>query len=195
MVKLIETFFFVQTLDELPLDAETVEKGYSFGADPTGLPRIHGLPTSSMYSTSSSSDSYSASPKNPKSRKSSHSGELQPPFYGNADSNGSGRSYMPGLYPTVDAWGIWICCVLVHVLLTITRHIFIWLPCPTLEMVGIRPARAGSSGSRHFLLTSFVQSQILVLLSSLYISVLFLQYYIGFNFIVYKGRKRITGSL
>nr|POE45021.1 dynamin-related protein 3a [Quercus suber] len=92
-----------RTLDELPLDAETVEKGYSFGADPTGLPRIHGLPTSSMYSTSSSGDSYSASPKNPKSRKSSHSGELQPPFYGNADSNGSGRSYMPGLYPTVDA--------------------------------------------------------------------------------------------
>ncbi|KAL4614969.1 hypothetical protein ACB092_07G090900 [Castanea dentata] len=91
-----------RTLDELPLDAETVEKGYSFGADPTGLPRIHGLPTSSMYSTSSSGDSYSASPKNPKSRKSSHSGELQQPFYGNADSNGSGRSYMPGLYPTVD---------------------------------------------------------------------------------------------
>lgn len=85
--------------------------------------------------------------------------------------------------------------VLVHILLAITRHIFIWLPCPTLEMVGIRPARAGSSGSWHFLLTRCVQSQILVLLSSLYLSVLFLQYYIGFNFIVYKGRKRITGSL
>ncbi|GMY38968.1 dynamin-related protein 3A-like [Fagus crenata] len=92
-----------RTLDELPLDAETVEKGYSLGADPTGLPKIHGLPTSSLYSTGSSSDSYSASPNNPKSRKSSHSGELQPPFYANADSNGSGRSYMQGLYPTVDA--------------------------------------------------------------------------------------------
>ncbi|XP_059445286.1 dynamin-related protein 3A-like isoform X2 [Corylus avellana] len=88
-----------RTLDELPLEAETVEKGYSLGADPTGLPKIHGLPTSSMYSTSSSMDSYSASPKNPKSRK-SHSGELQPPIYSNTDSNG--RIYTPGLYPTVD---------------------------------------------------------------------------------------------
>ncbi|KAL5562698.1 hypothetical protein UlMin_032445 [Ulmus minor] len=84
-----------RTLDELPLEAETVEKGYSLGGDTTGLPKIHGLPTSSMYSTSSSNDSYSASPKNPKSRKSSHSGELHSPFYGIADSNGSGRSYMP----------------------------------------------------------------------------------------------------
>ncbi|GKU97895.1 hypothetical protein SLEP1_g10974 [Rubroshorea leprosula] len=91
-----------RTLDELPLEAETVERGYSLGSDPTGLPRIHGLPTSSMYSTSSgSTDSYTASPKNPKSRKSSHSGELQSP-YANADSNGSGRHYTPGLYPTVD---------------------------------------------------------------------------------------------
>lgn len=84
------------------MEAETVEKGYSLGADPTGLPRIHGLPTSSMYNTSSSNDSYSASPKNPKPRKSSHSGELHSPFYANADSNGSGRMYMPGLYPSVD---------------------------------------------------------------------------------------------
>ncbi|ONH90724.1 hypothetical protein PRUPE_8G071400 [Prunus persica] len=91
-----------RTLDELPLEAETVEKGYSLGADPTGLPKIHGLPTSSMYNTSSSNDSYSASPKNPKPRKSSHSGELHSPFYANADSNGSGRMYMPGLYPSVD---------------------------------------------------------------------------------------------
>jgi len=86
----------------LPLEAETVEKGYSLGGDPTGLPKIHGLPTSSMYSTSSSTDSYTASPKNPKSRKSSHSGELQPPLYSNTDSNGIGRVYTPGLYPTVD---------------------------------------------------------------------------------------------
>ncbi|KAJ8764767.1 hypothetical protein K2173_009167 [Erythroxylum novogranatense] len=89
-----------RTLDELPLEAETVEKGYSFGGDPTGLPRIHGLPTSSMYSTSSgSNDSYSASPKNLRTRKSSNSGELYSHL---ADSNGSGRSYMPGLYPAVE---------------------------------------------------------------------------------------------
>ncbi|XP_061949761.1 dynamin-related protein 3A-like isoform X1 [Populus nigra] len=88
-----------RTLDELPLEAETVERGYSLSSDSTGLPKIHGLPTSTMYS-SGSSDSYTASPKNPKSRKSSHSGELQPHLY--ADSNGSGHAYMPGLYPTVD---------------------------------------------------------------------------------------------
>ncbi|KAJ6366401.1 hypothetical protein OIU77_002895 [Salix suchowensis] len=81
-----------RTLDELPLEAETVERGYSLSSDSTGLPKIHGLPTSTMYS-SGSSDSYSASPKNPKSRKSSHSGELQPHLY--ADSNGSGRASMP----------------------------------------------------------------------------------------------------
>ncbi|EXC32997.1 Dynamin-related protein 3A [Morus notabilis] len=91
-----------RTLDELPLEAESVEKGYSLGGDATGLPKIHGLPTSSMYSTSSSNDSYTASPKNPKSRKSSHSGELHSPFYGVADSNGGGRNYMTGLYPSVD---------------------------------------------------------------------------------------------
>ncbi|XP_060671733.1 dynamin-related protein 3A isoform X2 [Ziziphus jujuba] len=40
-----------RTLDELPLEAETVEKGYNLGvADTTGLPKIHGLPTSSVYS-------------------------------------------------------------------------------------------------------------------------------------------------
>lgn len=92
-----------RTLDELPLEADSVERGYNMGADPTGLPKIHGLPTSSMYATSSgSNDSYTASPKNPKSRKSSHSGELQSHLFSNADSNGSGRMYMPGLYPTVD---------------------------------------------------------------------------------------------
>ncbi|XWS68209.1 hypothetical protein CRYUN_Cryun04dG0071500 [Craigia yunnanensis] len=92
-----------RTLDELPLEAETVERGYNLGSDPTGLPKIHGLPTSSMYSTSSGSNySFAASPKNPKSRKSSHSGELQSHLYANADSNGSGWNYMPGLYPTVD---------------------------------------------------------------------------------------------
>lgn len=72
-------------------------------ADTTGLPKIHGLPTSSMYSTSSgSNDLYTASPKNPKSRKSSHSGELQSHFFANSDSNGSGHPYVSGLYPTID---------------------------------------------------------------------------------------------
>nr|KJB32127.1 hypothetical protein B456_005G226100 [Gossypium raimondii] len=92
-----------RTLDELPLEAETVERGYSLGSDLTGLPKIHGLPTSSMYSTSSgSNDSYAASPKHTKSRKSSHSGELQSHVYASSGSNGNGRSYMPGLYPAVD---------------------------------------------------------------------------------------------
>lgn len=95
-----------RTLDELPLEAESVERGYSLGGgDPTGLPKLHGMPSSSWYSTSSgSNDSYSAaSPKNPKARKSSHSGELHSPFYAannNAiDSNGSGRN---SFYPSVD---------------------------------------------------------------------------------------------
>ncbi|XP_024959228.1 dynamin-related protein 3A-like isoform X3 [Cynara cardunculus var. scolymus] len=59
-----------RTLDELPLEAETVERGYSLtNNDPTGLPKIHGLPTSSMYpSTSGSRDSYTASPNNQRSR-------------------------------------------------------------------------------------------------------------------------------
>uniref|UniRef100_A0A5B7AY30 Putative dynamin-related protein 3A-like n=1 Tax=Davidia involucrata TaxID=16924 RepID=A0A5B7AY30_DAVIN len=93
-----------RTLDELPLEAETVERGYSLSNDTTGLPKIHGLPTSSLYSTSSgSTESYTASPKNPKSRKSSHSGELQSLLYANADANGGGRNSLLGLYPTVDA--------------------------------------------------------------------------------------------
>ncbi|KAL2490929.1 Dynamin-related protein 3A [Abeliophyllum distichum] len=92
-----------RTLDELPLEADTIERGYSMSTDPTGLPKIHGLPTSSMYSTTSGlTESYTAQSKNPKSRKSSHSGELHSPFYGNADSNGGGRNSIPGFYPTVD---------------------------------------------------------------------------------------------
>lgn len=90
-----------KTLDELPLEAETVERGYSLGTDPTGLPKIHGLPTSSLYNSSGSTDSYTAAPKNPRSRKSSYSGELQSPVYAGADSNGGGRNSL-GLYPTVD---------------------------------------------------------------------------------------------
>ncbi|XP_049399806.1 dynamin-related protein 3B-like [Solanum stenotomum] len=89
-----------KTLEELPLDAETVERGYSLGTDPTGLPKIHGLPTSSMYTTSSgSTDSYTSSPKNSRLRNASHSGELQLPMYGSADSNGSGHNV--GIFPTV----------------------------------------------------------------------------------------------
>ncbi|XP_009590783.1 dynamin-related protein 3B [Nicotiana tabacum] len=85
-----------KTLEELPLDTETVERGYSLGTDQTGLPRIHGLPTSSMYNTSSgSTDSYTTSP-NSRSRYASHSGELRLPMYGGADSNGGGHNF--GLY-------------------------------------------------------------------------------------------------
>ncbi|KAL3651670.1 Dynamin-related protein 3A [Castilleja foliolosa] len=87
-----------RTLDELPLEAESVERGYSLNTDPTGLPKIHGLPTSSLYNTSSvSADSYSPSPKNNRSRKSSHSGELHSPYYGDSNSNGGVRGSMPGL--------------------------------------------------------------------------------------------------
>ncbi|CAK8539762.1 unnamed protein product [Lathyrus sativus] len=43
-------------LDDLPLEAETVEWGHS-SPETTGLPKIRGLPTSSMYSTGSSGDS------------------------------------------------------------------------------------------------------------------------------------------
>ncbi|XP_057525877.1 dynamin-related protein 3A-like [Amaranthus tricolor] len=76
-----------RVLDELPLEADTIEKGYSLASDAVGLPMMNGLP-SSMYSTRSySNDSYSASPKTHKSRKSSHSGELQSPFYPNGDLN------------------------------------------------------------------------------------------------------------
>ncbi|KAL2511956.1 Dynamin-related protein 3A [Abeliophyllum distichum] len=90
-----------RTLDELPLEAETAERGYSLNTDPTGLPKTNGLPTSSSFTTSSgSSESYTASPKNPKSRKSLHSGELHSPFYANPDSSSGGRNSV--LYPTVD---------------------------------------------------------------------------------------------
>ncbi|XP_024979384.1 dynamin-related protein 3A-like isoform X1 [Cynara cardunculus var. scolymus] len=105
MLRVLQQAF--RTLDELPLEAESVERGYSLtnNNDTTGLPKIHGLPTSSFYSSSSgSADSYTASPKNQRSRsKSSHSGELQSPFYGNnVESNGNGRNSLLGLYPTVD---------------------------------------------------------------------------------------------
>ncbi|OUZ99758.1 Dynamin central domain [Macleaya cordata] len=94
-----------RTLDELPLEAETLEKGYSLGTDTTGLPKMHGLPSSSSSSLYASGNdfSYTSSPKNPKSRKSSHSGELNSPLHANVDMNGSGRYSVGGLYPTIDA--------------------------------------------------------------------------------------------
>ncbi|GAU24068.1 hypothetical protein TSUD_388610 [Trifolium subterraneum] len=85
-------------LEELPMEAETLERGYSL-PERSGLPKVHGLPTSSMYSTSSSGEYFGASPKHHKSKKSSHSGELQSPFYANANSNGNGKQ---GFYPTLD---------------------------------------------------------------------------------------------
>ncbi|KAF0927777.1 hypothetical protein E2562_036198 [Oryza meyeriana var. granulata] len=71
-----------KTLDEIPLEADTVERGYSLDSDATGLPRAHGL-SSSFHDGSSP---YST-PKQPRSRKSSHSGE-QLPF--NPDASGNG---------------------------------------------------------------------------------------------------------
>uniref|UniRef100_A0A7N0UG25 GED domain-containing protein n=1 Tax=Kalanchoe fedtschenkoi TaxID=63787 RepID=A0A7N0UG25_KALFE len=41
-----------RTLDELPLEAETVEKGFGAASDTTGLPKSHGMPSSSFYNTS-----------------------------------------------------------------------------------------------------------------------------------------------
>ncbi|MQL74700.1 hypothetical protein Taro_007090 [Colocasia esculenta] len=91
-----------RTLDELPLEAETLSKGYSLSPDPTGLPKIHKLPSAFYSSSGDFSTSYSASPKNPKSRKSSHSGEQPSPLYPSSDANGNG--YHSGLrsYPSID---------------------------------------------------------------------------------------------
>ncbi|EEC72053.1 hypothetical protein OsI_04962 [Oryza sativa Indica Group] len=50
-----------KTLDEIPLEADTVERGYSLDADATGLPRAHGL---------SSSFQDGSSPYRPQSNKS-----------------------------------------------------------------------------------------------------------------------------
>ncbi|OAY78372.1 Dynamin-related protein 3A [Ananas comosus] len=79
-----------RTLDEIPLEAETVEKGYTLESDSTGLPKIHGLP-SSFYGANDLSSSYMASPKNPRSKKSAHSGEQPSSFlHSNPDANGLG---------------------------------------------------------------------------------------------------------
>uniref|UniRef100_A0A7N0T170 Dynamin-related protein 3A-like n=1 Tax=Kalanchoe fedtschenkoi TaxID=63787 RepID=A0A7N0T170_KALFE len=41
-----------RTLDELPLEAETVEKGFGAGSDTTGLPKSHGMMPASFYNSS-----------------------------------------------------------------------------------------------------------------------------------------------
>ncbi|KAK3162855.1 hypothetical protein QOZ80_1BG0094610 [Eleusine coracana subsp. coracana] len=69
-----------KTLDEIPLDAETVERGYSLDSDAIGLPRAHGL-SSSLHGFIGGS----STPKQSRSRRSNHSGE-QPPF--NPSGNG-----------------------------------------------------------------------------------------------------------
>ncbi|KAL6613917.1 hypothetical protein ACP70R_036187 [Stipagrostis hirtigluma subsp. patula] len=66
-----------KTLDEIPLEAETVERGYSLDSDAIGLPRAHGL-SSSLHGFTDGSSPYST-PKQTRSRRSNHSGE-QPPF-------------------------------------------------------------------------------------------------------------------
>ncbi|CAL4945897.1 unnamed protein product [Urochloa decumbens] len=75
-----------KTLDEIPLDAEAVERGgYSLDSDVIGLPRAHGL-SSSLHGFSDGSSPYST-PKQSRSRRSNHSGE-QPPFNPNMSGNG-----------------------------------------------------------------------------------------------------------
>ncbi|XP_027919460.1 dynamin-related protein 3A-like [Vigna unguiculata] len=81
-------------LDELPLEAETVERGYSSPETATSLPKIRGLPSSSLYSTGSLGDYYEGSPKNTKSERSSHA---------NMDTNGNGGPYTSGFDPMADA--------------------------------------------------------------------------------------------
>ncbi|PKU76142.1 Dynamin-related protein 3A [Dendrobium catenatum] len=86
-----------KTLDELPLEADNVEKGYSLDSDATGLPKVQGLP-SSFYSASNDFNSpYTASPKNQRSRRSTHSGEQLSSMYPSSDANGLGS------YPSVEA--------------------------------------------------------------------------------------------
>ncbi|KOM27086.1 hypothetical protein LR48_Vigan393s003000 [Vigna angularis] len=94
-------------LDELPLEAETVERGYSLPETATSLPKTRGLPTSSLYSTGSSGDYYEASPNNNKSERSSHSGELQSPLHANMETNGNGGPYTSGFDPMADSFEVW----------------------------------------------------------------------------------------
>ncbi|KAI7737033.1 hypothetical protein M8C21_007533 [Ambrosia artemisiifolia] len=81
-----------QTLDELPLDTEIVERGYSSTKnDQMGLPKFHDFPTSSTYhvAASPSMDSYNpASPKNQVSLE-AHSGEWNSPFSAHFQMSGN----------------------------------------------------------------------------------------------------------
>ncbi|KAG9157414.1 hypothetical protein Leryth_010249 [Lithospermum erythrorhizon] len=100
MLRVLQQAF--RTLDELPLEAESIERGgYSVSTDQTGLPKIRGLPSSLYASSGSSEYSYSASPKTHRSRKSSHSGELQPPLFPNGDRDSKGSGRMPESNSTV----------------------------------------------------------------------------------------------
>ncbi|KAM0947074.1 putative dynamin stalk domain, GTPase effector domain, Dynamin superfamily [Dioscorea sansibarensis] len=91
-----------RTLEELPLETETVEKGYNLENDATGLPRVHGLQPSSFYAGSEFNASYNSSPSHPRSRRSVHSGEQTLSFYSNYDANGSGHHSGQGNYPITD---------------------------------------------------------------------------------------------
>ncbi|CAN1307385.1 Dynamin-related protein 3A [Linum perenne] len=62
-----------RTLEELPWEAESVERGQTSGSDAMGLPKLHGFPLSS------SSMNQRKSRKSSSSSSSSHSGELQVP--------------------------------------------------------------------------------------------------------------------
>ncbi|WVZ24233.1 hypothetical protein V8G54_002777 [Vigna mungo] len=94
----------LRDLDELPLEAETVERGYSLPETATSLPKTRGLPTSSLYSIGSSGDNYEASSNNTKSERSSHSGELQSPLHANMETNGNGGPYTSGFDPMADSF-------------------------------------------------------------------------------------------
>ncbi|URE38711.1 hypothetical protein MUK42_17770 [Musa troglodytarum] len=95
-----ETLWVLQqaykTIDEIPLEAESIEKGYTLDADPTGLPKIHGHPSSFYAGNNDLTSQYSGSPKNPRPRKSAHSGEQPPPLFSSSVANGLGS------YPTID---------------------------------------------------------------------------------------------
>lgn len=93
-----------QTIDEIPLEAESIEKGYTLDADPTGLPKIHGHPSSFYAGNNDLTSQYSASPKNPRPRKSAHSGEQPPPLFSSSVANGL------GFYPTIDVWWLITSC-------------------------------------------------------------------------------------
>ncbi|KAL0905225.1 hypothetical protein M5K25_027414 [Dendrobium thyrsiflorum] len=86
-----------KTLDELPLEADNVEKGYSLDSDSTGLPKVQGLPSAFYSSSNDYSSPYTASPKNQRSRRSTHSGEQLSSLYPSSDANGLGS------YPSVEA--------------------------------------------------------------------------------------------